>query len=145
MVEALCIADNRFWSYCCVTPDCCPHDGSAMGLPGTSVLAAAATYAGLQSARHTERVAGRFHPWETAAALEQETRPRHRERRAWSHGSSTTRPARTWPRRPCDRHDGEEPVRRRPAVTGTLLADLRDDELLAHDEAATLISACRTV
>jgi hypothetical protein len=75
VVEALCIADNRFWSYCCVTPDCCPDDGVPMGLPGTSVLAAAATYAGLQVRGTLRELRARFHPWETAAALEQERVP----------------------------------------------------------------------
>ncbi len=139
VVEALCIADNRFWSYCCVTPDCCPDDGVPMGLPGTSVLAAAATYAGLQVRGTLSGLRARFHPWETAAALEQER-------------ALDTANARLVPRILDDasRADvAEETLRQArrvrsrfadaPAVTGTLLADLRDDELLAHDEAATLI------
>ncbi|MDW4905556.1 DUF4192 domain-containing protein [Streptomyces sp. ADMS] len=139
VVEALCIADNRFWSYCCVTPDCCPDDGVPMGLPGTSVLAAAATYAGLQVRGTLRELRARFHPLETAAALEQER-------------ALDTANARLVPRILDDasRVDvAEETLRQAirirnrfadaPAVSGTLLADLRDDELLAHDEAATLI------
>ena len=139
VVEALCIADNRFWSYCCVTPDCCPDDGVPMGLPGTSVLAAAATYAGLQVRGTLRELRARFHPWETAAALEQER-------------ALDTANARMVPRILDDvsRADvAEETLRQArqvrsrladaPAVSGTLLADLHDDELLTHDEAATLI------
>lgn len=139
VVEALCIADNRFWSYCCVTPECCPDDGVPMGLPGTSVLAAAATYAGLQVRGTLRELRARLQPWETAAALEQE-RVLH------------TVNARLVPRILDDasRADiAEETLReaRRvrdrfaeaPAVSGTLLSDLRDDELLSHDEAAALI------
>ncbi|MFF3378288.1 DUF4192 domain-containing protein [Streptomyces sp. NPDC002680] len=139
VVEALCIADNRFWSYCCATPECCPDDGVPMGLPGTSVLAAAATYAGLQVRGTLRELRARLQPWETAAALEQE-RVLH------------TANARLVPRILDDasRADiAEETLReaRRvrdrfaeaPAVSGTLLADLRDDELLTHDEAAALI------
>lgn len=139
VVEALCIADSRFWSYCCVTPECCPDDGVPMGLPGTSVLAAAATYAGLQVRGTLSELRARFHPWETAAALEQE--------RALDSAN-----ARLVPRILDDasRADvADETLRQAgrvrsrfadaPAVAGTLLADLRDDELLTHDEAATLI------
>ncbi|WP_371662974.1 DUF4192 domain-containing protein [Streptomyces sp. NBC_00280] len=139
VVEALCIADNRFWSYCCVTPECCPDDGVPMGLPGTSVLAAAAAYAGLQVRGTLSELRARFHPWETAAALEQER-------------ALDTANARLVPRILDDASRAEvaeetlrqaRQVRSRladaPAVSGTLLADLHDDELLAHDEAATLI------
>ena len=73
VVEALCIADGRFWSYCCPSPGCCPAEGSPMGLPGTSVLAAAATYAGIQVRGSLRDLRARLQPWETAAALEQET------------------------------------------------------------------------
>ena len=139
VVEALCIADNRFWSYCCVTPECCPDEGVPMGLPGTSVLAAAATYAGLRVRGTLRELRARLQPWETAAAREQE-RVLHNAN------------ARLVPRILDDasRADiAEETLReaRRvrdrfaeaPAVSGTLLADLRDDELLTHDEAAALI------
>ncbi|MER5825930.1 hypothetical protein ABT086_27640, partial [Streptomyces mirabilis] len=36
-----------FWPYGCPGQGCCSSEGHPMGLPGTSVLAAAATYAGL--------------------------------------------------------------------------------------------------
>ncbi|MFE0425771.1 DUF4192 domain-containing protein, partial [Streptomyces sp. NPDC058953] len=52
--EALCISDGRFWSYCCPDGRCCPPEGAVMVAPGTSVLAAAAAYAGVRL-RGTQR------------------------------------------------------------------------------------------
>ncbi|MFI1962586.1 DUF4192 domain-containing protein [Streptomyces pathocidini] len=46
--EALCISDGRFWSYVCPDARCCPAEGTPVAVPGTSVMAAAATYAGIQ-------------------------------------------------------------------------------------------------
>lgn len=139
VVEALCITDNRFWSYCCPSEECCPSGGTPMGLPGTSVLAAAATYAGLQVRGTLRELRSRLNPWETAAALEQESAlnavsmaliPRilDDESRA-DVAAQTLELADRVMRRFADA----------PSLSGTLPADLRDDELLAHDEAATLI------
>ncbi|MFE9067523.1 DUF4192 domain-containing protein [Streptomyces violaceusniger] len=46
--EALCISGGRFWSYVCPDRRCCPPEGVPLALPGTSVMAAAATFAGVQ-------------------------------------------------------------------------------------------------
>lgn len=139
VIEALCISDGRFWSYCCVNEACCPPAGLPMGLPGTSVLAAAATYAGLQVRGTLRELRARLLPWETAAALEQE-------------GALDAASMALVPRILDDASRAgvaEETlemaalIMRRlaaaPPVSGALTADLRDDELLAHDEAATLI------
>ncbi|MFI5808027.1 DUF4192 domain-containing protein [Streptomyces sp. NPDC051561] len=48
VLEALCISGGRFWSYCCPDGRCCPSEGTGLALPGTSVMAAAAAYAGIQ-------------------------------------------------------------------------------------------------
>ncbi|MFF0742328.1 DUF4192 domain-containing protein [Streptomyces sp. NPDC004111] len=48
VLEALCISGGRFWSYCCPDARCCPPEGTGLALPGTSVMAAAAAYAGIQ-------------------------------------------------------------------------------------------------
>lgn len=139
VIEALCISDGRFWSYCCGNEACCPPEGLPMGLPGTSVLAAAATYAGLQVRGTLRELRARLLPWETAAALEQES--------ALDGASMTLVP------RILDGAGREgvaeetlelsARIMRRlagaPHVSGTLMADLGDDELLAHDEAARLI------
>jgi hypothetical protein len=139
VIEALCISDGRFWSYCCPSEGCCPPDGLPMGLPGTSVLAAAATYAGLQVRGTLRELRARLLPWETAAALEQEVVldttsmaqvPRMLDEAARADVAEETM---ALAERVMTRFAGA------PPVSGPLLADLRDDELLGHEEAATLI------
>lgn len=139
VVEALCISDGRYWSYCCPGAGCCPPEGRPMGLPGTSALAAAATYAGLQVRGTLKEFRARLSPWETSAALDQET--------ALDAASLTL-----VPRILDDGTRGDvaaqtlglaERVMARlagaAAVSGVRPADLRDDELLGHDEAAAMI------
>ncbi|WP_405730475.1 DUF4192 family protein [Streptomyces sp. NBC_00028] len=139
VIEALCISDGRFWSYCCVSEVCCPPEGQSMGLPGTSVLAAAATYAGLQVRGTLRELRARLMPWENAAVLAQEIAldtagmaivPRILDGAGRSGVAAETL-------------ELAELVMRRfaqaPAVSGILTADLRDDQLLGHDEAASLI------
>ena len=139
VIEALCISGGRFWSYCCATEGCCPVGGSLMGLPGTSVLAAAATYAGLQVRGTLRELRARLQPWETAAALQQEVAldaagmtlvPRILDDVSRADVAQETL-------------DLAQRIMRRfaaaPQVSGALHADYRDDALLAHDEAATLI------
>ncbi|MFE5918988.1 DUF4192 domain-containing protein [Streptomyces sp. NPDC056468] len=139
VIEALCISDGRFWSYCCDRAECCPPEGRPMGLPGTSVLAAAATYAGVQVRGTLRELRSRLLPWETAGVPEQEaaldtvgvelvTRILDDTKRA---GVAV------------ETLELAERLRCRFAeaspVSGTLTADLRDDGLLSHDEAARLI------
>jgi hypothetical protein len=139
VIEALCLSDGRFWSYCCSNEVCCPSEGLPMGLPGTSVLAAAATYAGLQVRGTLRELRARLQPWETAAALEQEI-------------ALDTASMAVVPRilDDADRADVAEEtlelagrIMRRLSeaapVTGALAADVRDDQLLGFDEAAALI------
>ncbi|MFC8668684.1 DUF4192 domain-containing protein [Streptomyces sp. NPDC057199] len=160
VIEALCISDGRFWSYCCPSEQCCPSDGTPMGLPGTSVLAAAATYAGLQIRGSLREFRARLIPWETAAALEQESAlnavsmaliPRilddesrtavatetldlaHRVMRRFADSTSAAGVPGVPVVSPASALSGGA------GVSGALSADLRDDELLGHDEAATLI------
>ncbi|GAA2610389.1 DUF4192 domain-containing protein [Streptomyces roseoviolaceus] len=139
VVEALCISEGRYWSYCCDNAACCPPEGAPMGLPGTSVLAAAATYAGIQVRGTLRELRARLLPWENAAALEQEA--------ALDTASMTLVPrllddvgrasvadeTLELAGRILDRFAEVRPV------SGMLLADLRDDELLGCDEAARLI------
>jgi hypothetical protein len=146
VIEALCISDGRFWSYCCPSEHCCPPDGTSMGLPGTSVLAAAATYAGLQVRGTLRQLRARLTPWESKAALEQESAldavsmaliPRilDDESRAGV-AAGTLELARQVMRRYADTTTTSTSA---APGSGTLPADLRDDELLRHEEAATLI------
>ncbi|MET7600168.1 DUF4192 domain-containing protein [Streptomyces sp. NPDC005481] len=139
VVEALCISDGRFWSYCCPSEDCCPPHGEPMGLPGTSVLAAAATYAGLQVRGSLREFRARLSPWETAVALDQEAALDAASMslvpRILDAGSRTEVAEETLDlaRKAMGRIAGTRPV------AGSLDSDRRDDELLGHDEAAALI------
>ncbi|WP_151477580.1 DUF4192 domain-containing protein [Streptomyces albicerus] len=142
VIEALCISDGRFWSYCCPSERCCPPDGTPMGLPGTSVLAAAATYAGLQVRGSLRELRARLIPWETAAALEQESAldavstaliPRILDDDSRTGVATQTLEL---AHRVIRRFADATPV---AGAAGTLPADLQDDELLRHDEAAALI------
>ncbi len=139
VVEALCVSDGRFWSYCCDDEGCCPAEGTPMGLPGTSVLAAAAAYAGVQVRGSLRELRARFLPWESPAALEQERAldaagmalvPRILDEAGRSEVAGETLGL-------------AERIMARlgdvPPASGVLAADLRDDDLLGHDEAAALI------
>ncbi|MFE1442080.1 DUF4192 family protein [Streptomyces sp. NPDC058739] len=139
VIEALCVSGGRCWSYCCDREDCCPSEGRPMGLPGTSVLAAAATYAGLQVRGTLRELRARLQPWETSAALQQEIAldtagmalvPRILDEEIRSAVAQETLDLAR--RVMCRLADA-------PSVQGAFAADLRDDELLGHDEAAALI------
>ncbi|MFJ8201475.1 DUF4192 family protein [Streptomyces sp. NPDC096152] len=139
VIEALCISDGRFWSYCCPSEGCCPDEGLPMGLPGTSVLAAAAAYAGIQVRGSLREMRARLLPWETAAALDQEialdTAGMDLVPRILDEGSRAAVAEQTL-------ELAERVVRRfaeAPFVPGSTPADLRDDDLLTHQEAAALI------
>ncbi|MDQ8703495.1 DUF4192 domain-containing protein [Streptomyces sp. LHD-70] len=66
--EALCLSAGRYWSYVCVDARCCPPAGTPMALPGTSVAAAAATYAGLHMHGSLRQMEARFAPPRGAGA-----------------------------------------------------------------------------
>ncbi|MET9778379.1 DUF4192 domain-containing protein [Streptomyces sp. NPDC006367] len=139
VVEALCISDGRFWSYCCDDETCCPSEGLPMGLPGTSVLAAAATYAGIQVRGSLRELRARLLPWEDSAALAQEaaldaaglslvSRILDDARRA-----DVAEETLALAERVMGRLAGAAPV------SGTQAQDRRDDRLIGTDEAAALI------
>ncbi|MEV5550830.1 DUF4192 domain-containing protein [Streptomyces sp. NPDC052309] len=139
VIEALCISDGRFWSYCCDDAACCPAEGVPMGLPGTSVLAAAATYAGIQVRGSLRELRARLLPWENSAAVEQEVAldaaGMTLVRRILDEASRADVAEETLDlaKRLMDRLAEAAPV------SGSLMADLRDDQMLGHDEAARLI------
>ncbi|MFK0293964.1 DUF4192 domain-containing protein [Streptomyces sp. NPDC090442] len=62
VLEALCLTNGRFWSYCCPDYRCCPADGTPLLLPGTSVMAAAASYAGMQVRGSLKEMEARLAP-----------------------------------------------------------------------------------
>ncbi|MEU0370328.1 DUF4192 domain-containing protein [Streptomyces sp. NPDC006283] len=69
--EALCISNGRFWSYCCPDTRCCPPDGTPLALSGTSVMAAAAAYAGIRVRGSLREMEGRYAPKPAPAAEDQ--------------------------------------------------------------------------
>ncbi|WP_327326498.1 DUF4192 domain-containing protein [Streptomyces sp. NBC_01210] len=137
--EALCISDGRYWSYCCPDVRCCPPEGSALALPGTSVMAAAAAYVGVQVRGSLREMEGRLAPWTTPAASDQEKAldtagsallPRildgtGREQVA----AETLALARRLMKR----------IAETPRDGGRAESDVADDRLIAHDEAAAVI------
>ncbi|MDX3851975.1 DUF4192 domain-containing protein [Streptomyces sp. AK02-01A] len=136
--EALCLSEGRFWSYCCPDVRCCPPEGTGLALPGTSVMAAAAAYAGVRVRGSLKEMEARLEPWRTSAAKEQERAldeagaalvPRilvegNREQV----GEETLRLARGLMKRL------DEAPR-----AGRADADTEDDRLITHDEAAAVI------
>ncbi|MEV5844869.1 DUF4192 family protein [Streptomyces sp. NPDC051985] len=139
VIEAICVSDGRFWSYCCPTEECCPPDGTPMGLPGTSVLAAAATYAGIQVRGTLRELRARLLPWETGAAPDQEIAldragmalvPRILDDTFRAHVAEETLAL-------AERIIGRYAAA--PPESGIHQEDRRDDDLLTHEEAATLI------
>ncbi|RNL73055.1 DUF4192 family protein [Streptomyces sp. I6] len=70
--EALCISGGRFWSYCCPDSRCCPAEGTATAIPGTSVMAAAAAYAGIQVRGSLQEMESRLEPLGTPSMADQE-------------------------------------------------------------------------
>ncbi|MFF9719244.1 DUF4192 domain-containing protein [Streptomyces sp. NPDC014603] len=139
VVEALCVSDGRYWSYCCDNQECCPAGGTPMGLAGTSVLAAAATYAGLQVRGTLRELRARLLPRDGFATAGQEAAldaaglklvPRILDEAGRvAVADETLRLAERLLRR----------LAAAPPVSGALPSDRRDDDLIRHDEAATLI------
>ncbi len=184
--EVVCISQGRFWTYCCPDTRCCPPEGIPLLRPGTSVLAAAATYMGVQPGATQGEMRGRLTPWETAAATDQERAldaaslellPRMLREAAQLAARAAEEAAAEQAAEEATQ-DGDEgagpyagpyagrfgdpgeiceegesvaaetlDLARRimarldaaPPASGLLEADNRDDELIAHDEAAALI------
>lgn len=137
--EVVCISAGNFWTYCCPNKQCCPPEGVPLMRPGTSVLAAATAYAGLQVGVTPKEMRARLTPWESAAATDQEAALDAAgmeivHRILLEDGQAEVA---------ADTLDLARRIMARmtaaPSVIDRLEADLQDDELLAHDEAAALI------
>ncbi|WEH36255.1 DUF4192 domain-containing protein [Streptomyces sp. AM 4-1-1] len=138
VLEALCISDGRYWSYCCPDARCCPPEGRPLSMPGTSVMAAAATYAGIQVRGSLREMEARLTPWQTSAVAEQRKAldtagaalvPRILDATGRAEvGGETLRLAHRLMRR----------LRRAPQGAPAA-ADTRDDRLISHEEAAAVI------
>ncbi|MER6914121.1 DUF4192 domain-containing protein [Streptomyces sp. NPDC000594] len=141
--ESLCLSGGRFWSYCCPDPRCCPPEGSPSAVAGTSVMAAAAAYAGVTVSGSPRALEERLMPWTGPGARAQERAldraaaeliPRilagegrarvGEETLALARSVMARLAAASGPSRP-----SPDPAR----------ADAADDALLTQDEAATLI------
>ncbi|MBP5936375.1 DUF4192 domain-containing protein [Streptomyces sp. LBUM 1476] len=138
VIEALCVSGGRYWSYCCKGDGCCPEEGVPMALPGTSVLAAAATYAGLQVRGTLRDFRTRLLPWETGGVREQEEAldevaeeivPRILDGENAEVAEETMALAERLVRR----------LAEAPVIAGPLLSDRHDDTLIENEEAARLI------
>ncbi|MFE7352107.1 DUF4192 domain-containing protein [Streptomyces sp. NPDC057543] len=138
VLEALCISGGRYWSYCCPDSRCCPTEGNQMALPGTSVMAAAAAYAGIQVRGTLREMEARLEPLNTGAAADQ-------QRALDSAGAElvpkildeagrkdVARETLGLARRLMKR------LREAPAATPSV-SDINDDRLISHDEAAAVI------
>ncbi|MFF5703911.1 DUF4192 domain-containing protein [Streptomyces sp. NPDC012794] len=139
VLEALCLSAGRYWSYTCGDDGCCPAEGNPLAPPGTSVMAAAATFAGLQVRGSLKEIESRLTPLGGTWAVEQEEAleraatalvPRILDGATREEvGAETLALARTLMRR----------LTLAPPVEGGPRADDWDDALLGHDEAAAVI------
>ncbi|MFJ6465033.1 DUF4192 domain-containing protein [Streptomyces sp. NPDC091387] len=138
VLEALCISGSRYWSYCCPDARCCPVDGNPLAVPGTSVMAAAAAYAGIQVRGSLREMEARLAPLTATAGAGQQQAldsagatllPKLLDEEGRREvGGSTVELARRLMKRL-----GETPV------VMPSLCDLNDDRLISHEEAAALI------
>ncbi|WP_262702808.1 MULTISPECIES: DUF4192 domain-containing protein [Streptomyces] len=137
--EALCISGGRFWSYVCPDRRCCPPEGVPLALPGTSVMAAAATFAGVQVRGSLREMEARLAPLGAPRADGQEraldTAGADLVPRILDGAGSVTVRAQTLGLvgRMLDMFQAA------PPVADACAADLRDDGLLDDQEAAAMI------
>ncbi|GGY93745.1 DUF4192 domain-containing protein [Streptomyces nitrosporeus] len=138
VLEALCISGGRYWSYCCPDPRCCPAEGNQLALPGTTVMAAAAAYAGIQVRGTLRDMETRYLPGDPSVTAGQ-------ERALDAAGASLVS-------RILDPEGRRQVSAETLALAGSLIerlgrtpasrpgeADAEDDRLIGHDEAAALI------
>lgn len=139
VLEALCISNGRFWSYCCPDGRCCPAEGEPLALPGTSVMAAAAAYAGIRVRGTLREMEARLSPLSTGGAVEQQraldTASMELIPKIMAAADCTTLRADTLSlmNRMLDRYRAAQ------SIADPYRADARDDALLAHQEAAAVI------
>ncbi|GGU57041.1 DUF4192 domain-containing protein [Streptomyces lavendofoliae] len=139
--EALCVSDGRFWSYCCPDSRCCPPEGNPLALAGTSVMAAAAAYAGIQVRGSLRDMEERLRPWpsEGPGAADQ---LRALDRAGASLVPRILDAAGRGTVRGETIRLAEQLVRRlaeAPRIMEPARADVQDDALISHDEAAAVV------
>ncbi|MEW1629207.1 DUF4192 domain-containing protein [Streptomyces sp. NPDC089173] len=139
VLEALCISDGRYWSYCCPDTRCCPHEGKPLALPGTTVMAAAATYAGIQVRGTLREMEARLAPW-------------HKPDEASAQLQALDRAAASLVPRILDEHAKARVAKETLTLAHALMdrlgkalsapeavSDFRDDQLITEAEAAAVI------
>ncbi|MCF3965293.1 DUF4192 domain-containing protein, partial [Streptomyces fuscigenes] len=143
VLEALCVSGGRLWSYCCPDARCCPPEGTPTVLPGTSVMAAAATYAGLTVRGSLKDMEARVLPLDAAAGDDQARALDAAGARIVPEilgGGRTAVAARTLElARDVTRRLGALRGRSPSTPGAEAAADARDDGLLGDDEAAALV------
>lgn len=72
VVEALCISAGRWWSYTCPSASCCSPEGTPFAREGTSVMAAAAAYAGIRVRGSLREMEARLAPLAAPRAAAQQ-------------------------------------------------------------------------
>lgn len=140
--EALCISAGRYFSYVCADQRCCAAEGTPLGPPGASELAAATTYVGLQTRGSLRELTSRLTPWEPPRAARQEYALHLASAELFAEMLTDT---------------GREEVRARTlrlaarlrmrylaagnasGPEGRMLDDVRDDAILTDEEAAQLL------
>ncbi len=139
VVEAVCVSGLRWWSYMCVTIGCCPPEGSPVPRPGTSVMAAAAAYAGVRIHGTLTELRSRLLAPPGAHHMAQ--------RRAFDdasaelvprmllHGDTDTVREETL----VLAYAAMERLRTAPAPDDPAEADRHDDAIIGDDEAATIV------
>lgn len=137
--EALCISDRRFWSYCCPDARCCPLEGTALVIPGTSVMAAAATYAGVQVRGSQREMEARLQPPVMGAAPGQQGALDRAGQAMVSRLLSGDARLTISDETMALARELMGRIARSPGVCGDRASDAADDALLTVDEAAALI------
>ncbi|MEU7041873.1 DUF4192 domain-containing protein [Streptomyces varsoviensis] len=137
--EALCISDGRFWSYCCPDNRCCPPEGVPMALPGTSAMAATATYVGMRVRGTLKEMEARLTPMTGKSVTEQvraldTAASRLVPRVLDSGGCAAVREETLSVLRLVLRR-----FRDTPPLAHPMKSDARDGTLISHEEAATII------
>ncbi|MCP9943972.1 DUF4192 domain-containing protein [Streptomyces somaliensis] len=138
--EALCLSGGRFWSYCCPDSDCCPPDGTVLTPAGTSVMAAAAAYAGIHVRGSLRDMEARLRPRTARTTVAGQERALDTASAELVHRILDTRTCK-------DVRDDTIRLARRlldrlaehPPLAGEGASDTRDDALITHEEAAELI------
>ncbi|WP_405456738.1 DUF4192 domain-containing protein [Streptomyces sp. NBC_00101] len=139
VLEALCVSGGKYWSYCCPDIRCCPPEGTPLALPGTTVMAAAAAYAGIQVRGSLRELEQRLTPW-TGTHASAQLRALDEVGAAMVARILDTDGRGQVARETLDLAGGL--LQRVGAVTAPPVAgaaDFCDDGLISHDEAAALI------